>query len=179
MSSVRWRSSSTWTTQVPFCDHAPNSSRYVCFLLTIALHPQYNLFFVASSLADISSFRRSHGRHSLISLRSWQPRRCSASSSPEHTPFRSLSIPRSSSVSSQSLLQKAPNHGFLGCMHMGCRRAWRPRCAGLSMFHGRVIGFWHHVRRHLGRRRQITCFGCANPKTMRSKDTFTIRYRTE
>jgi hypothetical protein len=98
-------------------------------------------FFVAYSLADISSSRRSHGHHSLISLRSWQPRKCSASSSPEHTPFPSSSMPRSSSVSSQSLLQKAPNRGFLGCMRMGCRCAWRPRYAGLSMFHGGATGF--------------------------------------
>jgi hypothetical protein len=68
MSSVRWRLWSMWTTRVPFCGPAPNSSRYVSYLLPSI--PQYNDFLVGSSLAVTFFFRRSHGHRSLTSLRS-------------------------------------------------------------------------------------------------------------
>jgi hypothetical protein len=42
MSSVRWRLWSMWTIRVPFCGPAPNSSRYVSYLLPSI--PQYNGF---------------------------------------------------------------------------------------------------------------------------------------
>jgi hypothetical protein len=42
MSSVRWRLWSMWTTRVPFCGPAPNSSRYFFYLLSST--PQYNVF---------------------------------------------------------------------------------------------------------------------------------------
>jgi hypothetical protein len=57
-----------------------------------------------------------------------------------HTHFPNSSIPTSSLVSLQRLLQKARVPGFPGHMRMGYRRMWKLRCVGLSMFRGAVNG---------------------------------------
>ena len=118
-------------------DSDTHPHRYVTFC-RCAFSPLF--VFVACSRADTFFSRPLHGSCSLVSSLSWQPRTCSASSALACTHFPNSSIPTISSVSLNSLLQKACVPGFPGHMRMGYWRMWKLRYVGLSMFRGVVNG---------------------------------------